>query len=297
MRGVPERWGTSGGARRRELLPRRGRRRAQPKPGTAGSSSRPAPGTRWLSCASPSRSTCATSSRRSACRRSWCTAGRPRLPRRERRATWRSTSAGAPLRRAPGDDHVPWVRRCASDRGRRDPAVPHRRARAASSPTGCSRRCCSPTSSARPSRRRELGDRRWRELLDAHHSAVRRRARALSRPRDRHRRRRLPRRASTGRRGRSAAPARRWRRSRDSGSKSAPASTPASARCIGDKLGGDRRAHRRPRSRPGRPRRGAGLEHGEGSRRRLWPRVRGSRLGRAQGSAGRVALYAVSGEA
>ena len=42
------------------------------------------------------------------------------------------------------------------------------------SPTACSRRCSSPTSSARRSARPQLGDRRWRELLDAHHAAVRR---------------------------------------------------------------------------------------------------------------------------
>ena len=43
------------------------------------------------------------------------------------------------------------VRRCGGRR-RRDSAVPHRRAR--STPTVCSRRFCSPTSSAPPSRRR-----------------------------------------------------------------------------------------------------------------------------------------------
>ena len=42
------------------------------------------------------------------------------------------------------------------------------------SPTACSRPCSSPTSSARPSGRRELGDRRWRDLLERHHALVRR---------------------------------------------------------------------------------------------------------------------------
>ena len=52
-----------------------------------------------------------------------------------------------------------------------------------------------------------LGDRAWRALLDAHHEIVAPRARAASRPGGRGRRRRPARHASTGRRGRSAAPA------------------------------------------------------------------------------------------
>ena len=84
----------------------------------------------------------------------------------------------------------------------------------------------------------ELGDRRWRELLDAPPCSRAPPARALPRPRDRHGRRRLPRDASTGRRGRSAARARRSTPCGSSGSTSAPACTPGSARCIGGKLAG-----------------------------------------------------------
>ena len=76
---------------------------------------------------------------------------------------------------------------------RRDRGVPHRRAPRAPSPTACSRPCCSPTSSARPSAPRELGDRRWRDLLDRHDAVRPPRARALPRPRGQDDRRRLPR--------------------------------------------------------------------------------------------------------
>ena len=38
-----------------------------------------------------------------------------------------------------------------------------------------------------------LGDRRWRDLLERHHALVRRELAALPGPRDRHRRRRVPR--------------------------------------------------------------------------------------------------------
>ena len=42
------------------------------------------------------------------------------------------------------------------------------------SPTECSRRCCLPTSSTSTTKAIELGDRRWRELLEGHNALVRR---------------------------------------------------------------------------------------------------------------------------
>ena len=48
---------------------------------------------------------------------------------------------------------------------RRDRGVPDRRAPARPSPTGCWRRCCSPTSSARPSAPPSSATARWRDLL------------------------------------------------------------------------------------------------------------------------------------
>ena len=59
----------------------------------------------------------------------------------------------------------------AGDRRRR--GVPDRPASAPPRSTACSRPCCSPTSSARPSTPSRLGDGRWRELLDEHHTVVR----------------------------------------------------------------------------------------------------------------------------
>ena len=55
---------------------------------------------------------------------------------------------------------------------RRDRGVPHRPA-AGPNTIESSPPCCSPTSSARPSGASQLGDRRWRELLDCHDAAVR----------------------------------------------------------------------------------------------------------------------------
>ena len=57
----------------------------------------------------------------------------------------------------------------------------------------CSRRCSSPTSSARRSGPPSSATARWRELLERHHAARATGARALPRPRGRHGRRRLPR--------------------------------------------------------------------------------------------------------
>ncbi len=78
-----------------------------------------------------------------------------------------------------GDDHVPWGG-TADEIARRDPGVPHRRPRGRTRRTACSRRCSSPTSSARRSTLHELGDRRWRRPARAPPRRSRARARARS---------------------------------------------------------------------------------------------------------------------
>ena len=87
----------------------------------------------------------------------------------------------------------PAVRRRPGRDPRRDRGVPDRRPPGRRAPIACWRRFSSPTSSARPSGRSELGDRAWRDLLDSHHLARAAGARALARRRGRHGRRRLPR--------------------------------------------------------------------------------------------------------
>ena len=77
----------------------------------------------------------------------------------------------------------------------------------------------------------ELGDRRWRELLERHHAAVRRELDALRRSRDRHGRRRLPRRLRRAGPGDPLRAAPSSTRSTGSGSRCGRASTRASARC------------------------------------------------------------------
>ena len=69
--------------------------------------------------------------------------------RRARRAT--TTSSGSATRRA----------------HRRGRGVRHRALATCPTPTACSRRSCSPTSSTRPSAPPQLGDAAWRELLEA----------------------------------------------------------------------------------------------------------------------------------
>ena len=59
---------------------------------------------------------------------------------------------------------------------------------AIASPTACSLRCSSPTSSAPPSAPRRSGDRRWVDLLERHDAVVRKQLRPVQRTRDRHRR-------------------------------------------------------------------------------------------------------------
>ena len=118
----------------------------------------------------------------------------------------------------------------------------------------------------------ELGDRRWRELLEHARRGRAARARALSRPRGGHSRRRLPRhlRRPGARRplralDRRARPGARRRRS-------ARASTPASASSTATKVARDRRAHRRA----GRVRSPARAKCSSRRRSRIWSPARAS---------------------
>ena len=182
---------------------------------------------------------------------------------------------------------MPSLRR---DRGVRHRRVPRSGRWDAPSRTACSRRSSSRTSSARRQQAVELGD---RALARAARAPSRARPRASSRASAAARSTRpatasSPR--STARRARSAAPAR---------SRTACASSGIEVRaglhtgeCEVDRRQGrrDRRAHRRARRRAGGRGRGARVEHGQGSRRRLRTRVRGprrahsSRASRANGA-------------
>ena len=132
-----------------------------------------------------------------------------------------------------------------------------------------------------------VGDSAWRELLQRHHAIVRRElARYQGRELDT---------AGDGFFATFDGPARAVHaasaipmRSRHSGSRSAPASTPANAKCTTAKSP-ESRSHRRPHLVARRPRGGARLEHGQGPRRRLGHCVRGSRRAPAQGNPGRLA--------
>ena len=93
--------------------------------------------------------------------------------RSARAATWPSTSPAPATSSCPATDHLPSV-------GDQDAMIDEieeflrRQPPRAASPNGRWRRSSSPTSSARPRRRRELGDRRWRDLLERHDAIVRR---------------------------------------------------------------------------------------------------------------------------
>ena len=98
--------------------------------------------------------------------------GRRRLPHRP------GAGHGGPdrrrqARRAPGERALPVGRRPGGDPRRGASASWSRSARWRRSSTGCWRPCCSPTSSARPRQAAELGDRRWKELVEEHHRRVR----------------------------------------------------------------------------------------------------------------------------
>ena len=135
----------------------------------------------------------------------------PALRRRPRSVTSRTrrflarTIPGCALRRVrPRRPRAVW--RARGHRSSPRSGVPHRRARGARSRAGCSRPSSSPTSSARPSRRASSATAAGASCSRRHHDGRAPRARPLRRPRDRHRRRRLPRPLSTVRPGRSAAP-------------------------------------------------------------------------------------------
>ncbi len=162
--------------------------------------------------------------------------------------------------------------------------APHR------SSIACWRRSSSPTSSARRRRRPALGDRRWRELLERHHAAVRRELERFRRPRGRHRRRRLLRHLRRARAGQCAArcavatmPCAR------SGWRCGPGVHTGEVRAARRRRRRDRGAHRRTRVGAGGPGRGLVSSTVQGSRRRLRHRVRGPRRARAEGRSGLVA--------
>ena len=134
----------------------------------------------------------------------------------------------------------------------------------------------------------ELGDRRWRELLQAHHAAIRRelerfRGHEIDTAGDGF--------LASLRRSCAGDPLR--RRSDRRGSRPGtryPCRPPhGRVRDRRRQARGDRRPHRRARGRRGRARRGARLEHGARPGRRVRAGVRGPRRGRAEGRAGRVA--------
>ena len=138
----------------------------------------------------------------------------------------RRADRGQPLRRAGGRGPLPLGGRQRRGAGRRSrsssPACGRGRR-----PNACSRRSSSPTSSTRPALAAELGDRRWRELLEEHQEVVRERLERFEGREIKTHRGRLPRhlrRPDPGgrvRRGRSPPTCPR------SGSRSGPACTPA----------------------------------------------------------------------
>ena len=200
----------------------------------------------------------------------WCSAGRARRAantRAPRSATW------------------PIARRARGDSSRRSVS---RRLRTPTSPTGCSRPSCSPTSSARRRRRLRSATAPGGTLLRAPRrssdgsspasadASSTRPATASSR-------------ASTARPGRSGALPRSSRPSRARASRCGSGCTRANASSwtassagiavhIGARVAAEAAAER-----------GSGVEHRPGPRRRVGHRVRRSRRRRAQGHSGRVA--------
>ena len=138
---------------------------------------------------------------RSASRRSSSTAADDRDVNVERGSLHRGADPGREIRRAAGDDHLHLGGDDVDAVARRDRGVPHRDAAQRRSPTASWRPSCSPTSSARPSARPSSATGAGASCVDAHDARGPARARAVPRARDRHRGRRLPRDASTGRPG------------------------------------------------------------------------------------------------
>ena len=211
----------------------------------------------------------------------------PAATRRPGRATTRRSGSGAPSSwscRLRGPVHVGRRRRPRGDDGARprasspvSPGAPDR-ARSRHAPLHRHRRLDRAGSAARR--------RRVAELLERHHAIVRRElARFQGRSSTPPAMGSSPR--STGRPGRSR-PRRHPRHAAGvRASRSAPASTPASASHDGKFTGSPSRLA--PGSRARRTGRGARLEHGEGPRRRLGDGLRGPWNPRAQGCAGCMA--------
>ena len=218
---------------------------------------------------------------RSTSRPSSSRARRPDFPSRCRQSPRRSRERGTSSSRATTTSSG-WATRsrCSTRSSGSWPSSATRRP----SSSGSSPPCSSPTSSDRRNEPSELGDRRWKELVETHHARVRgqplatgagrstRRAtvlRDLRRPRPRRSAARV---AIVGVGARS--------RARDPGG---PAHR--RVRVIGDKVGGIAVAHRRARRCARRPVRGVGLPDREGPRGGLRPRVRGRGRARAEGRA------------
>ena len=150
--------------------------------------------------------------------------------------------------------------------------------------TGGSRRCCSPTSSDRPSGRAALGDAAWRGLVERHDARV-----AATARRFRGRESTPPATASwprsTARHAPFAARTRSGRRSGARGSRSAPASTPVRSSWSATISAGSRSTSAPGSRRSQGPREVLVVPDGQGPHRRIRPHLRGRRRTRAEGRA------------
>ena len=189
---------------------------------------------------------------------------RPAPHRRPRRSTSRRAATSPSTSRAHASSSFRATTTC---RGVGDPdadprrgrGVPDRRAAARPSPTACSRRCSSPTSSARPSAPPSSATARWRELLERHHAARARASSSASAAARSTRRATASSPRSTARRARSAARSRDRDAVRELGLEMRAGLHTGECELVGDKVARDRRPHRRPGRRAGRAGRGAGL--------------------------------------
>ena len=238
------------------------------------------------SCAWRSRSTFGTSSRRSQPRRSSSIASATRSAPSRTRAGSRATSKARVTWSSPGENHLPFID--GDDildeiqeflTGVREPVAPDRMLATVlfTDVVGSTDRA------------RELGDRRWRDLLERHNEVVRRdleRFRGVEIDT-----------AGDGFFATFDGPARAIRCARSivenvrgvgldvrSGLHTGECEL---ERWIGS---GNRCPHGRARRLRCLSRRGARVEHREGSRRRIWNRVHRPRRARAQGDSGRVAV-------
>ena len=150
----------------------------------------------------------------------------------------------------------------------------------------CWQPCSSPTSSARPNARPQLGDRAWRDLLEGYYGVARREVAALPRTRGRHCRRRLLRRLRrTGAAIRSACAI----RDAAAGIGLTVRAGLHTGECEGRRESRwPGRPHRGARRRSRAAGRGAGVGDRAGPRRGFRHPVRGARNARAQGCPGRM---------